>query len=551
MRLLHSKTLVLEEFSSSATKPYAILSHTWGEGEVSFQEMQRGEGSEKPGYSKIRGCCEVAYADGFRHVWIDTCCIDKTSSSELSEAINSIYKWYQEAEVCYVYLADVSLPISSTSFAASRWFTRGWTLQELIAPACVIFFDANWKEIGTKASLLEPIAQTTGIHANALRKANLAGFSVAQRMSWASSRETTRVEDEAYCLMGIFSINMPMLYEEEQGAFLRLQEEIMKKSDDHSIFAWERRHAIGFLARSLTAFADSSTIIRSRHRDTPPFTVTNKGIHLQLPLKAVGSPNNFMDQIYVAVLDCQHEQKPDELLGIWVIGGFDGRYRRHHYLSFFRGYNAVPKEVSDAFLPTINHQERESLPKVSLYIKDEKNPLSFGQLYTHFKIDKTGIDEKHAYLSNIYPQSRILGEKAVPLGEFFTDVVGILGFKSKDNSGDRFLVALLERNDTLAACVNILHQSETLIDALASLKSNSRNSLLSPYISDEIPSTALGAGGTRSALGAEGMSIFADRIKWQYPGKPWSVYVTIKRQLVGGNRAYVVYIETKENMPGF
>ena len=183
MRLLHSQTLKLEEFHDWTLKPYAILSHTWGEGEVSFQEMQSGEGSRKAGYSKILGCCKAAAADGFEYVWIDTCCIDKTSSSELSEAINSMYKWYQEAEVCYVYLADVFPEISTSSFAKSRWFTRGWTLQELIAPSSVTFFDAHWRDIGTKASLVKPIAKITGIHIDALRNARVSRFSVAQRMS--------------------------------------------------------------------------------------------------------------------------------------------------------------------------------------------------------------------------------------------------------------------------------------------------------------------------------------------------------------------------------
>ncbi|PMD19668.1 HET-domain-containing protein, partial [Hyaloscypha hepaticicola] len=293
MRLLHSQTLKLEEFHDLTLKPYAILSHTWGEGEISFQEMQSGEGSKKAAYSKILGCCKAAAADGFDYVWIDTCCIDKTSSSELSEAINSMYKWYQEAEVCYVYLADVfQTEISTSNFAKSRWFTRGWTLQELIAPSSIIFFDAYWRDIGTKNSLLKPITEITGIHMDALRNARVSRFSVAQRMSWASRRETTREEDIAYCLLGIFSINMPLLYGEGEKAFLRLQEEIMKKSDDHSIFAWTLprseiftyRYSEGFLAQTPLAFVNSSTIVRSKRKDSLPFTTTNRGIHLQLPL---------------------------------------------------------------------------------------------------------------------------------------------------------------------------------------------------------------------------------------------------------------------------
>jgi hypothetical protein len=360
--------------------------------------------------------------------------------------------------------------------------------------------------------------------------------------------------------MGIFSINMPMLYGEGKGAFLRLQEEIMKKSDDHSIFAWESlessqrsaRPSAGFLAQSPSAFASSSTIVRSRLKDTPPFTITNKGLHLQLPLKAVESPNKLMDQIYVAVLDCHHEQKSDELLGILVYKRPNGRYRRHHNLSF-EGYNDVLTKVSGDLLPTINREERESLPKVSLYTEDEKNyPLVSGPFYDQLKIDKSGIGEKHAYLSDFYPQHLIQpDEKITRLWVFFGANVGILGFKCKDNSGHRFFVALQRRNETLAAYVDILHESEILKDPFAPWESNSPTSLFSLYISSEIPSTALRARSTGSVLDSEGMPIFGDRIKWQYPGKPWSLYVTIKRQLVSGRRVFVVYIETKENVPDF
>ena len=143
--------------------------------------------------------------------------------------------WYQEAKVCYVYLADVS---SKEAFSKSRWFTRGWTLQELIAPSTVIFFDENWTKLGTKADLEEIISNRTGIPESILSgDDDLEEFSIAQRMSWAAERETSRIEDHAYSLMGIFGINMPLLYRERESAFIRLQEEIMKISDDHSLFA--------------------------------------------------------------------------------------------------------------------------------------------------------------------------------------------------------------------------------------------------------------------------------------------------------------------------
>ena len=147
MRLLHTKTLELHEFFGDEIPPYAILSHTWGEDEVSFQELRSSSGNNKAGYDKIRGCCEMAVSDGFQYAWVDTCCIDKTSSAELSEAINSMYNWYRHSDVCYVYLPDVAANLGTKAtedaIRKSRWFTRGWTLQELIAPSGVIFFDSK------------------------------------------------------------------------------------------------------------------------------------------------------------------------------------------------------------------------------------------------------------------------------------------------------------------------------------------------------------------------------------------------------------------------
>ncbi len=159
MRLLHSTHLKLVEFMERDLPPYAILSHTWEMEEVSFQEMQSDDAKSRKGYSKIEGCCKVAAAWGFEYVWVDTCCIDKTSSAELSEAINSMFAWYQKADVCYVYLSDYPFPaqkdnsLMEQSFKNSRWFTRGWTLQELIAQESVVFFNSNWQDIGTKYSL--------------------------------------------------------------------------------------------------------------------------------------------------------------------------------------------------------------------------------------------------------------------------------------------------------------------------------------------------------------------------------------------------------------
>ncbi|TBU37126.1 hypothetical protein BD309DRAFT_1084867 [Dichomitus squalens] len=183
---------------------------------------------------KIRDACRIAREAGYDYLWIDSCCINKSSSSELTESINSMYQWYGHARDCYAYLADVPpgkdprLPWSK--FHSSRWFTRGWTLQELIAPSKVKFLSNDWSLIGTKLTLVDVIEETTTIPREALlRLESLDVFSVAERLSWAARRETTRVEDRAYSLFGIFDINMPTLYGEGERAFRRLQEEILRR----------------------------------------------------------------------------------------------------------------------------------------------------------------------------------------------------------------------------------------------------------------------------------------------------------------------------------
>lgn len=247
MRLLYASTITLRSFPPKSIPPYAILSHTWGaeEDEVTLQELGKLSAFEKPGYSKIEGACKHALKDGLDYIWIDTCCIDKTSSSELSEAINSMFRWYEDARICYAYLSDLSVrDITSKgdfrkNFRACKWFTRGWTLQELLAPPLVGFYTREWHVLGSKTTLSAHISSITRIDINALNGTRLSSYTIAQRMSWASKRVTTRPEDVAYCLLGIFGINMPLLYGEGDKAFLRLQEEIIKTSDDHSIFAWE------------------------------------------------------------------------------------------------------------------------------------------------------------------------------------------------------------------------------------------------------------------------------------------------------------------------
>lgn len=213
MYLLNTYTLTLNVFV--ATRPeYAILSHKWGaeQDEVTFQEMQSGDARhrEKKGFDKISRFCQVAKENGYKWVWVDTCCIDKSSSAELSEAINSMYHWYKEADVCYAYLEDVD---EVEAIGRSRWFTRGWTLQELLAPEVVEFYDREWNEIGTRFDLRESISKATGIEEDVLRGSLVPNrYTVALRMSWAADRESSREEDTAYSLLGLFGVHMPLLY---------------------------------------------------------------------------------------------------------------------------------------------------------------------------------------------------------------------------------------------------------------------------------------------------------------------------------------------------
>ena len=236
----------LTSFDDESPPPYAILSHTWADSqkEVTYDELVAGVGKDKPGYAKLRFCGERAAADGLKYFWVDTCCINKATNQELDTAINSMFRWYQRAAKCYVFLSDVAVPSSvanpqlypitwESAFRNSRWFTRGWTLQELVAPANVEFFSKEGKLLGSKISLEQEVHETTQIPLEVLRGWRLPKISVDERMSlvmsWVVNRKTTIKEDKAYCLLGIFGVFMPLIYGEgEDHAFLRLKEEVHK-----------------------------------------------------------------------------------------------------------------------------------------------------------------------------------------------------------------------------------------------------------------------------------------------------------------------------------
>ncbi|THU79679.1 HET-domain-containing protein, partial [Dendrothele bispora CBS 962.96] len=241
MRLLNTKTFEVKEFlTDSDIPPFAILSHTWEKDEVTFQDIQNlRKAKKKAGWSKIKNACNYVQQYKYDWIWIDTCCIDKSSSAELSEALNSMYQYYGDGRVCIAYLSDVSWEKGIEELKKSRWFKRGWTLQELIAPRYMIFLDKNWNKIGTRYSMRKVVSEVTSIPVDIFEEPGMIdGYSIAQKMSWAASRETTRPEDMAYCLMGLFGVNMPPIYGEGgPKAFMRLQQEIIKYSEDRSIFA--------------------------------------------------------------------------------------------------------------------------------------------------------------------------------------------------------------------------------------------------------------------------------------------------------------------------
>jgi hypothetical protein len=328
MRLIDCRDrtkLCLVDFVSENVPQYAILSHTWGKvnEEVTLTDVMRDESKYKAGYEKIRFCAQQAARDGIHYIWVDTCCIDKTSSAELSEAINSMFYWYQKANVCYAYMSDVGEESMPTDFTSSKWFTRGWTLQELLAPQQVKFFGKRWGMLGTRTTLVDKISSATRIDSDTLSTPELyQTASIARRMSWAAGRITTRIEDVAYSLLGIFGVNMPLLYGEGNRAFIRLQEEIMKGSDDHSLFAWESAKSStssigvrGVFASSPAEFKNSGQIIPfPEEGEISTYSMTNKGLQIQLPIQEPSS-----GQGSIAVLNCHNENDFLSCIGIPLI----------------------------------------------------------------------------------------------------------------------------------------------------------------------------------------------------------------------------------------
>ncbi|KAI1849710.1 hypothetical protein JX266_004659 [Neoarthrinium moseri] len=426
MKLLDSASLQLREFADKAVPPYAILSHTWGSHEVSHDEMIQPNAitKEKFGYIKIGRFASKAREGGWNWIWVDTCCIRKESSAELSEAINSMYRWYKDAGVCFIYLDDLtngSWENEREQFSAvqsCRWLTRGWTLQELIAPANCRFYASDWTFLFTKSDWVYQLSMMLGVAQQVLVTCDPTTASVAQRMSWAAGRETTRSEDMAYCLLGIFDVNMPMLYGEGgEKAFIRLQEEIMKASDDHSLFAWRAlvpsdTSYHGLLAPSPAYFNLSRNMASVDNlQDSQPFTNTNKGISIKMSL--LQYPNSEEDDTFIALLNCRDPGPEGEPVGIYIKQLWHNQYARIMAHRIWNALEFQPEQLQ--VKDTRRHDE-----KVDQYIETPRGstwppPSSNYPIYSitsetgHYGV--FGTQENHYHSSGYVPMNTSLGRE--------------------------------------------------------------------------------------------------------------------------------------------
>ncbi|KAI4640823.1 hypothetical protein J4E93_008416 [Alternaria ventricosa] len=360
--------------------------------------------SAKKGYFKIGKTCEQALEDGCDFVWIDTCNINKDSSTELSEAINSMFRWYRDAVICYAYISDVKSG-DPHSLSECRWLTRGWTLQEMIAPDRVHFYDMNWDFLGSRISLAAQLSESSGIHASVLLRRHLGrmgfqiptekghlvaeftgelddtsysrktitereckcctsteeddvqsmldGFSVAQKMKWASKRKTTREEDIAYCLMGLFDVNMPLLYGEGKKAFYRLQKAILGISSDHSILAFRSDLSKDLFTGESPLLAPHPTFFRDEVRNMHmPARGTNTSLSgTTLSVEMLICPlegNGMLRNDYIGILDCSIDKDPSMRPAILLSAVHRKKlmFRRSPgYISLFRLGSKHPMEA--------------------------------------------------------------------------------------------------------------------------------------------------------------------------------------------------------------
>lgn len=353
MRLINVNTLNIGGDEQPQSK-YAILSHRWGDDEVTFDTypaarkaiedylLQRSSANILSGIAKVAGACKLCRKLKLDYLWIDTCCIDKRSLREESKAINSMFSWYDEAEVCLTYMVDVGK--DAKTFLQSQWFTRGWTLQELLASRKIVFYDQTWDEIGTKSSLSAQITAATRISHQHLQNFRLA--SIATKMSWQAGRTTTRTEDIAYSMFGVFDNGMDIRYGERDKAFRRLQEEIVHRHpQDESILAWTSNEPGpgGVLAPSVHCFRHCAHLIvtgqSGDYRPRAEYRISGQGFEITAPstktsvaVAAVCGHNTGTGSKFELTLNCWDASKPSHNTVALMVkkdkGGFYQRTNR-------------------------------------------------------------------------------------------------------------------------------------------------------------------------------------------------------------------------------
>ena len=471
---MNVETIKLEEFHE-AVPSYAILSHTWGKDneEVSFRDVQEGK-FEKDGALPIKldGCCKQAKEDGYRYIWIDTCCIDKTNSVELHEAINSMFRWYMDASICYAYLSDVPIddsprdPISK--FFSSRWFERGWTLQELLAPPILRFYNSKWRYLGTKGEMCDTIERITGIPSPFLLGiADLQAASVAQRMSWAARRVTKRKEDIAYSLLGIFGVTMPMIYGEGgDKAFRRLQEQIMKDIGDDSILAWglnlakpipENSSEVisrGILAAAPSDFANCGQIARREQSSRNLFNMTSGSLQLHLSILITSSGEKY------GLLKCGPEYDTKQVVGIPLT--ITSREPSNEYIRPQGRYSVLlPNTASEASIKLIR-------------IRNEHQSMALAATNQRYWFHVQESVETNLELIDVVPRSRWHKERAlIEMATVSDDHVmqqTLARFRHKEEGSHDFVILLefgAQTSQTQARCHVMISSRDTSLEDVA------------------------------------------------------------------------------------
>lgn len=474
MWLLEASTYKLKWFleDDRSHGGYAILSHTWGDDEVSFQDIRNIDLSKRgydalshsweggqvtyresqdvgvgpylresmKGFHKIELCCQQAIRDGFQFVWIDTCCIDKTSSAELSEAINSMFRWYMKADICYAYLSDVVFPSQGDdaydSFKRSVWFQRGWTLQELIAAPRINFYALDWQSIGTKASLSAKLEDITSIplYTDGDRL-HMSRYSAARKLSWAARRKTTRPEDRAYSLLGIFNVHMPLLYGEgEKNAFIRLQAEILKSARDLSILLWHRVQTDatrGVVADSVSKFENCGNVFNCfTYKDDHRFPIEL----ISAPFPQVRATLPVLDKKF-ALLNCKRDHRA---LGPMAI-------------------ELIDEEVESG--NQIQGRKDEIWPTDERVVDTRANPEPVNCLRLRSSIKMTRLllsDRRHEYNSNVHDNACIV----VTPDTWCLDNLSQADLKNASTHGFEYIDKLAEANAFADKTIGMVSHSE-------------------------------------------------------------------------------------------